>query len=390
MEAAKPLPSDLRTALPRTRLREYWYPAMRSRKLGAKPVQVKMLGQDIMLVRRNGTIHAFSNRCPHRGLPLSMGRQNFPGTVSCADHGWTFDMQGECVAALNEGRASLLPGKVKLRTCHAEQRCGLVWVFIGDGEPRPPDVDLPPEPAFKTNIINFHIEEWDSCWLPATENLMDSHDVIVHRRSPFYFFRRLPAWVKVGAEVDEKGDAINLKYTKIGPIRDDYPGVGKWPRRIWWRRFNVSAPVPGEYPTAQMRLPGVIRVGFSSLMFVRWMVPISGDRVRAFLFSTRHAPGLQSITYRLYYHLWASWSLLNLFIGQDRVVFKHQDYSSPETLSLTDIGMVKWRRLILAAAAKREAMILARQPQSAATTEHRLQPGIAADDEWAEELRMVS
>lgn len=52
-------------------------------------------------------------------------------------------------------------------------------------------------------------------------------------------------------------------------------------------------------------------------LFVRHMVPVDENHVRSFLFSSRHAPGLQAITYRLYYHLWASWSLLKYFIGQE-------------------------------------------------------------------------
>ncbi|MDP3137099.1 MAG: aromatic ring-hydroxylating dioxygenase subunit alpha [Burkholderiaceae bacterium] len=359
-------PNDIRATLPRLGLREYWYPAAPSSKVGSKPISVKMLGEDIMLLRIDGAAHAYHDRCPHRGLPLSEAEQHFPGTFSCAYHGWTFDSSGQCISALNEGPESTLPPKIKVRTYPAEERCGLVWVFMGDGEPRPLSADLPAELADARNIIFYHTEEWDCSWLPATENLMDSHDVFVHRRSPFYFFRKLPAWVTVGAELSDDGTAINYKYTKMGPIQDVYPKVGKWPGQVWWRRWNVSAPVPGEYPTTQLRLPCVVRVGFASLMFVRWMVPVSDNKVRAFLFSTRHAPGFQAITYKLYYHLWASWSLLHLFIGQDRVVFEKQDYYAPERLSSTDIGVVKWRRLIASAAARAQAALSPKTADTAA------------------------
>ncbi len=368
MNTASARTHDIRSTLPRLGLREYWYPAIRASKVGKKPVTVRMLGEDIMLMRDNGRVHAFHDRCPHRGLPLSYGKQHFPGTVSCLYHGWTFDMSGQCVTALNEGPDSTLPAKVKVRTYATEERCGLVWVFVGDGPPRPLDADLPPELSSGRNTVNYHIEEWACSWLPATENLMDSHDVFVHRRSPFYLFRKLPAWVQVGAELSADGRAIDYRYTKMGPTQDTYPQVGKWPRQVWWRRFNVSAPVPGEYPTTQLRLPCLVRVGFSSLMFVRWMVPVEENRVRAFLFSTRHAPGLQAITYAIYYRLWASWSLLKLFIGQDKVVFERQDYAAPERLSSTDVGVVKWRRLIAATAAGTGASATAFAASSAGTS----------------------
>lgn len=71
------------------------------------------------------------------------------------------------------------------------------------------------------------------------------------------------------------------------------------------------------------------------------MVPIDEINVRAFLFDSRYATGLQAITHRLSYHLRASWSL-HYFIGQDTVVCDKQDYASAERLAAIDVGVVKW------------------------------------------------
>ena len=64
-------------------LRNYWYPVMWSRDVGAKPVPVKLLGDTVMLMRDGGTVAALHDRCPHRGVPLSLGTQIFPGTITC-------------------------------------------------------------------------------------------------------------------------------------------------------------------------------------------------------------------------------------------------------------------------------------------------------------------
>jgi hypothetical protein len=89
-------------------------------------------------------------------------------------------------------------------------------------------------------------------------------------------------------------------------------------------------------------------------MYLRYMVPVDENHCRAFLFSCRRAKGLGALSYGIYYYLWASWSLLKLFIGQDTKVFEIQDYAAPERLSISDIGLVKWRRVI-AAHAERES-----------------------------------
>ena len=335
----------LKDKLPRAGLKEFWYPAAKSKAIGEKPTALKLLGDEIALFRDAGKVHAVHNRCPHRGLPLSMGKRHFPGTISCAYHGWTFDTQGNCVAALNEGPCSRLPGRVSVRTYPIEERNGVVWVYMGDRAPTPIENDVPAELLDPAAITYFHIEEWNFNWLPGLENLMDTHDLFVHRNSPFYLFTKIPAWADVASETMEDGRGVAYRYSKVGPLQDEYPKLGKWPKRVWWRRMKIGAP-EGEYLTAQLRLPGITRVGFTTLMFIRYMVPIDEKNCRAFLFSTRRVSGLGALLYRAYYHLWASWSLLKLFIGQDTVVFAAQDYDAPEQLSAPDSGIIKWRRIL--------------------------------------------
>jgi nitrite reductase/ring-hydroxylating ferredoxin subunit len=336
----------LKDKLPRTGLKEFWYPAAKSKAVGEKPTALKLLGDEVALFRDGGRVHAVHNRCPHRGLPMSMGKRHFPGTISCAYHGWTFDTKGNCVAALNEGPCSRLPGRVRLRTYPVEERNGIVWIYMGDREAKPIEEDVPAELLDMNAITFFHVENWDFNWLPGLENLMDTHDLFVHRNSPFYLFTKIPAWAEVASETMADGRGVSYKYSSIGPLQEDYPKLGRWPKRVWWRRFKIGAP-NGEYLTAELRLPGLTRVGFTTLMFIRYMVPIDENSCRAFLFSTRRVKGIRALSYRIYYHLWASWSLLNLFIGQDSVVFAAQDYDAPERLSAPDNGVIKWRRILV-------------------------------------------
>src|SRR5579871_4081503 len=126
--------------------REYWYPVLWSRDVGTKPKGVTVLGEPILLMREHGKLYALHDRCPHRGVPMSLGRQEFPGTLSCCYHGWTFDLKdGRLVAAITDGPESPICGKVAIKTYPVEERIGLVWVFIGDGVPPPVDTEIPDE-----------------------------------------------------------------------------------------------------------------------------------------------------------------------------------------------------------------------------------------------------
>ena len=96
---------------------DYWYPVLKSAELKEKAVPVVLFGQKIMFYRDRGKAYALQDRCPHRGIKLSIGKQEFPGTFSCRYHGWTFDLKtGNLVAALTDGPDSPMCGQVAVRT----------------------------------------------------------------------------------------------------------------------------------------------------------------------------------------------------------------------------------------------------------------------------------
>ena len=56
-------------------LRNHWYTAAWSDELGTEPLALTMLGEDVLLYRKqDGTPVALENRCAHRRVPLSKGK----------------------------------------------------------------------------------------------------------------------------------------------------------------------------------------------------------------------------------------------------------------------------------------------------------------------------
>jgi len=110
-------------------LRDYWYPILWARELKkTKPKAAKLCGEKLMLQRdKDGKPRALHDRCPHRGVRLSQGKQWWPDTVSCPYHGWTFDLKsGDLVAVITDGPDSRMCGKAAVKTYPAEERCGLI------------------------------------------------------------------------------------------------------------------------------------------------------------------------------------------------------------------------------------------------------------------------
>lgn len=109
--------------------RSLWHPVASAPGLGATPIAVQLLDEPLVLWRDDaGAVHAFVDRCPHRGARLSLGCVR-RGELECAYHGWRFDGGGRVVAI------PALPGFVSPQahrvTEHAvREQYGLLWVRL--------------------------------------------------------------------------------------------------------------------------------------------------------------------------------------------------------------------------------------------------------------------
>jgi len=92
------------------------------------PTQVWLLGEPWVLVRLDGVLVAFRDRCPHRLAPLSAGRV-VDGRLECAYHGWRFESGGRATSIPALGSSSPLPPRACLSSPVAVcERFGLVWL----------------------------------------------------------------------------------------------------------------------------------------------------------------------------------------------------------------------------------------------------------------------
>ncbi len=123
--------------------REHWHPVALCEAVREAPLAAALLQQPLVLWRDGqGAVHAWADRCPHRGARLSLG-QVCAGRLECPYHGWQFDSQGQCV------QVPALPGFVPpashaARTYLCREQYGLVWVRMAASHAAAP----PPFPAF--------------------------------------------------------------------------------------------------------------------------------------------------------------------------------------------------------------------------------------------------
>ena len=91
-------------------------------ELGGKEVTVD--GARICLFKHQGQVYATAALCPHKGVPLAVGWVE-NGSVSCAMHGWEFD--------LKSGHCKNVPGQ-EVRTYEVKTHEGKVQLRLKEGE----------------------------------------------------------------------------------------------------------------------------------------------------------------------------------------------------------------------------------------------------------------
>ena len=109
-----------------------WYVAGWSKDFTQKLKAEKYLGENIVFYRRkDGSPVALENACPHRKLPLSMGKIT-NDNIECGYHGLTFNGSGKCIFAPTQPGS--IPPRAIVKSYPVVDRYRLLWIWMGDPE----------------------------------------------------------------------------------------------------------------------------------------------------------------------------------------------------------------------------------------------------------------
>lgn len=202
-----------------------WHPVgIASALANSSMMPSQLLDTSLVIWReQDGTLHAWEDRCPHRGMKLSMGTLH-ADSISCPYHGWTFGNEGRCkfVPALPELREADLRGQVK--TFAAQERYGLIWVCLGT-----PAHDVLAFPEF----ADTHLRK---VWCGPYDVASSAPRIIENFLDMAHF-----AYVHEGI-LGEKSQTAIRDYT-VETFNDTEYGSGIWAKKCfaWQPRSNSMA-----------------------------------------------------------------------------------------------------------------------------------------------------
>ncbi len=215
-------------------LRRFWQPVAISSELGALPLNVRMLGEDLVLIRTGkGEVGLLGRHCCHRGTSLEYGIVTDEG-ISCCYHGWHFAVDGTILDTPNDPK-SRVRQRLRQTAYPTEEYRGVIFAYLGPPEAVPafPLLDTCEDPD--TELVPFSIH-YPCNWLQCLENTQDPvHSTFLHTRISGVQFAE--AWGELAV--------LDFVETPIGMMTIN---VRRWKDNIWVRTNEATMPNMNQVP----------------------------------------------------------------------------------------------------------------------------------------------
>jgi carbazole 1,9a-dioxygenase terminal dioxygenase component len=342
--------------------RNHWYPCIFASEVKeGEPVEVNLLGESILLNRIDGQVLALRNRCRHRGVKFSKKLECYrKGTITCWYHGWTYDWKDGRVIDIITNPSSALIGKERQRTYAVVEAKGLVFLFVGDGDPPPLSADVPPGFLDEDMAIHGKLRFVNANWRLGVENGFDASHIFIHKRSRLV--RGNDIALPLGFAPTDPGRNTRPEINAPGPI-GLYDLLGEQSIPVFEGTIQGEPVLEGHFGSKKVAdnisiwMPGVLKVDpwpQEGMTQFEWYVPVDAKR-HIYLQTLGRRVGTAAAAHEAFAQevrdkwidlaldgfndddVWAR-EATEEFYGDDRGWVE-------ERLFETDLAIVEWRRL---------------------------------------------
>ena len=250
-----------------TYLRTFWQPVLHSHELKINQARsLRILGQNLTIYRgASGQVHIVGARCPHRAVPLGLGRVEGE-ELRCFYHGWKYNGAGQCTDQPAE-RPNFC-AKIKTESHPARDYIGLIFAYLGEGQAP----ELPRYPSFEAEdaVLTYDSYERACNYFNNLENLADFSHI------PYAHAGMMGTW-------DEHSDGPSITATES----------------VWGVSARAVRPSGKEILT-QFGMPNIGHVQalpddplVSYREFLSWWVPVDDDRhIQFTVVKSKRVPGV--------------------------------------------------------------------------------------------------
>ncbi|MEZ4301436.1 MAG: aromatic ring-hydroxylating dioxygenase subunit alpha [Polyangiaceae bacterium] len=202
------------------------------------PLPVRVAGTPLVLFRDpHGKPTALLDRCPHRGVALSLGKVE-DGRIECPFHGWKLEATGQVCHVPWNPDAKLAP--LRGVSVPIRELGGQLWVYTDAVETPPTEPEVHEsllDPAIRISGVSV---EWRTHWTRAMENMLDwPHLPFVHKATIGKSMRgRTSSRMDIAWEDRPWGAHTHIEI-------DGRPEAGSLDFR-WPNQMNLHIPIPNR------------------------------------------------------------------------------------------------------------------------------------------------
>jgi nitrite reductase/ring-hydroxylating ferredoxin subunit len=253
-------------------LRRFWQPIALAAEVGDTPLNVRILGEDLVLFRsRRGELGLLHKHCIHRRASLEFGRIEDEG-IRCCYHGWLFGTDGRILETPGEPVTSTLRHRLWQGAYPTREFSGLVFAYLG-----PPD-SIPDFPIIDNFLIPGstaipYTHFYPCNWLQVAENSFDStHVAFLHIRNSMPQF------------AENAGIVPTLRFYKRN-IGLYHAYARRVEDNVWVSSKDILFPNVTQAGTVFTNA-GLEPRYFGRSTFTRWVVPL--DNTSTMVFGVAH------------------------------------------------------------------------------------------------------
>ena len=217
-----------------------WYMAGWAAEVDSSLLSRRLLDRPVVLFRdAGGSARALADSCPHRFVPLSLGRL-VDGAVECAYHGLRFGADGKCVHS-PQGE---VPKGAAVAAYPLVERHGILWIWMGNEDP---DDTLIPDYSCNDPELHYLAGGYllmETDYRFGTDNILDlSHVHFMHRDS---LAKNIAGYSREESEVRQVGEEVWSHRVYREVPASSLPGaqMGSNPAELYdvWNKVRWNAP----------------------------------------------------------------------------------------------------------------------------------------------------
>ena len=266
----------------------------------SNPQQIRILGKDFVVWKKDENLVVQDDICPHRCAPLSEGYiDKNTNNLRCSYHGWEFNEKGTCTLIPQADKE--LTEKNKERSCVKNypvcEYGNMLWMNLGNNNIEPPDIkyNLQDTPVFMRELpYSLYI---------LLENFFDpAHIPFAHHKLQ---------------STRDKGTSINI--TKLTDTKNNFSILFDETNQTNARKGIMNFEMPCHYFLTVLSP----RLNMLSGLHI-FMIPIQEDKTRIFI---KYKVNKNTRAYKLFSKipLWIQHMFTNKFLDSDTLILHKQE-----------------------------------------------------------------